>query len=94
MKIAPTIANETKKVATLAGTAGTSYKNFLLFYCNIGLPVIVPEANDPRYNSLPRTLWFNTIPGAASHAWTHGNAGPSGMRTNYLKQGEIHVCQR
>lgn len=68
MKIVPTTANETKKVETFAEAASTPYKNFLLFYCNIGLPVIVPEANDPRYNSLPRTLWFNTIPGAASHA--------------------------
>ena len=28
------------------------------------------------------------------HSLTFGSAGPSGMRTNCLKQGDIHVCQR
>ena len=46
MKIVPTIAKETKD-ETFAETAATSYKNFVLVYCNIVLPVIVPEANGP-----------------------------------------------
>ena len=57
MKIVPTIAKETKD-ETFAETAATSYKNFfwstaiLLVYCNIVLPVIVPEANGPSPHAL------------------------------------------
>jgi hypothetical protein len=51
MKIIPTIA-EKIKIQDVYRDSGHVFKKFFLFYGDIDLPVIVPKANDPRYNSL------------------------------------------